>query len=302
MKSRALLGGAVCAVLASIARGQQMQVGFLWHMHQPIYYPGETINQTEGAGHFSYSVYDVLNQRFGPYTSWPKDAIASGLGLPDLGASVSFSGSLIENLNNMQAAGVNGGMWNNWNSSYSTARTWNTQQGNPRLDLVGFNYNHALLPLLDVRDMKMQIEMQKVITQQTFGSSIAYSTGFFPAETAFSERMIPVLQSEGFQWSLVDNIHFDRATQNYPQTNASGSVRAEQGGPDQPGPGGRRRRVGPAQQRLGTEQGERTVFVSAAQCPIRRSEHGQRQQDRRGARRALRGQRRRPGRIRGAAL
>src|SRR6266511_1082839 len=105
------------ALITPPTRAEKIQIGFLWHMHQPIYYPGENINQTQAAGHFSFSIYDVHNQRFGPYTSWPKDAIQTGSGLANLGASVSFSGSLIENLNNMRNAGVNGGMWNNWNSS-----------------------------------------------------------------------------------------------------------------------------------------------------------------------------------------
>ena len=62
----------------SLAHAQEpMQIGFLWHMHQPIYYPGETILQTEAAGHFSFSLNDVHNSRFGPYTSWPKDAITA---------------------------------------------------------------------------------------------------------------------------------------------------------------------------------------------------------------------------------
>src|SRR6266576_6018288 len=125
MSRRLKLAAAAAPVLACLsgsASAQQMQVGFLWHMHQPVYYPGETITQTEAAGHFGFSIYDIHNQRFGPYTTWPKDAISTGSFLPNLGASVSFSGSLIENLNNMKNAGVNGGMWNNWNSAYTQAR------------------------------------------------------------------------------------------------------------------------------------------------------------------------------------
>ncbi|MEM7456672.1 MAG: hypothetical protein AAF456_20170, partial [Planctomycetota bacterium] len=86
-----------------------VEVGFLWHMHQPTYRPGETIFQTENSGAFSFSIIDVHNQRFGPYSAWPRDAIQSGLGLPNLGASISFSGSLVRNLDDLQNAGVNGG-------------------------------------------------------------------------------------------------------------------------------------------------------------------------------------------------
>ena len=30
-----------------VAAVEPMNVGFLWHMHQPTYYPGETITQTD---------------------------------------------------------------------------------------------------------------------------------------------------------------------------------------------------------------------------------------------------------------
>ena len=69
---------------------EPVEIGFLWHMHQPTYRPGETIFETENSGVFSFSLVDVHNQRLGPYTSWPRNAIQSGLSLPNLGASVSF--------------------------------------------------------------------------------------------------------------------------------------------------------------------------------------------------------------------
>ena len=214
------IAAAVAVTALPVAAQEKMQIGFLWHMHQPVYYPGENINQTQSAGRYSFSLYDVHNQRFGPYTTWPKDAVQAGLGLPNLGTQVSFSGSLVENLNNLRNAGVNGGMWNNWNAGYSQARAWTTQRGNTRMDMIGFTYHHALGPLLDTRDLRMQIKMHKISTQNTFGG--AYSKGFFPAETAFSSRMIPALVAEGLQWTLFDSIHLDRSMKTYPHTNASG--------------------------------------------------------------------------------
>lgn len=241
---RQLLGGLAAWVLlclGEVAAVEPVNVGFLWHMHQPIYYPGETITQTDALGHFSFNLADIHNQRFGPYSSWPKDAIQAGLGQPHLGAQVSFSGSLIQNLNNLEAANTNGGMWNNWESSYDTAQTWNTSLGNPRLDLIGFGANHPLMPLLDARDMRMQIRLHREIVKQTWGTDVPYSKGIFPAETAFSERMIPALVAEGLEWAIVDNIHFDRATENYPHTNASNLFppnRADQINPDPTANGG----------------------------------------------------------------
>lgn len=212
--------------LMSEARGQEtVNVGFLWHMHQPQYVPGQTVLQTDASGVFSFSIADVHNQRLGPYTTWPRDAIQSGLALSHLGAQVSFSGSLIQNLNTLEAAGINGGQWNNWEASYQQAASWNTSEGNPRLDMVNFGFNHPLMPLLDTRDITMQIKLQKRMHELTWGTEasggVPFSKGIFPPETAFSNRIIPALVAEGIEWSIVDSIHLERAVENYPHTTAS---------------------------------------------------------------------------------
>ena len=194
------------------------QVGFLWHMHQPRYVPGQTVFGADSF--FSYSVPDIHNQRFGPYNTWPKDAIDAGSFLPYLGAQVSFSGSLIQNLNELESAGINGGMWNNWDWAYRAAQNSSSVLGNRRLEIVAFAHHHALLPLLDQRDIEMQIRLYKEIYTQTWQTG--FSKGMFPPETAFSERIIPALVAQGIDWVLVDNVHFDRACVGYPHTNDSG--------------------------------------------------------------------------------
>jgi len=104
----ALLGSA--GVLAY----EPIQVGFLWHMHQPIYYPYETLVQTDANARFSFSVIGVNDQRYGPYTTWPYDAVSAGSGLAHLGAQVRFTGSLIENLQVLAATGPGTPGWTNW--------------------------------------------------------------------------------------------------------------------------------------------------------------------------------------------
>jgi len=204
-----------------VLAAEPLHVAFLWHMHQPIYYPYESPIATDAAGRFSFSVVDVHNQRFGPYTAWPYDAVAAGSALSHLGAQVSFTGSLIENLNALEAAGINGGMWSNWKWGYNQGRSLTTTLGNPRLDLVAFGYHHPLMPLLDEADIRMQIRLHRHMFGQSWTGGPTYSTGMFPAETAFSTRIIPALVAEGIEWVLVDNIHFDRACQGYPHTTAS---------------------------------------------------------------------------------
>ncbi|MGV6814133.1 MAG: GC-type dockerin domain-anchored protein [Phycisphaerales bacterium] len=232
---------AACAlgiVAGSVQAAEPTQIGFLWHMHQPRYVPGETVFGADSF--FSYSVPDIHNQRFGPYTTWPKDAIDSGSFLSNLGAQVSFSGSLIQNLNELENAGVNGGMWNNWDGAFRSAQSNTTSLGNHRLEMVAFAHHHALLPLLGQRDIEMQIRLYKQIYTQTWQTS--FSRGMFPPETAFSSRIIPALVAQGIDWVLVDNIHFDRACQGYPQTNDSGLFapnKADQINPDPATIGGR---------------------------------------------------------------
>ena len=209
-------------------------IAFLWHMHQPIYWPYESIIQTDANSRWSFSVADIHNQRIGPYTSWPKDAVQKGIdaGLEHLGAQVSFSGSLMENLNNLEAGG--NGNFSNWKSSWNTARTKKTSLNNPRLDMVGFGYFHPLMGLLDSIDIAKQIQYHKAAMAANF-PGVAYSKGMFPPENAFAQRMIPGVAGEGINWILVDNMHFDRACKNYPYSTSGNLVepnKADQLNPD----------------------------------------------------------------------
>ncbi len=196
-------------------------IAFLWHMHQPIYWPYESILQTQSNNRYPFSVVDIHNQRWGPYTSWPKNAVQKGISanLPHFGAQVSFSGSLIENLNALEGGG--NGNFSNWKSHWNSVKTQNTTLGNPRLDMVAFGYFHPLMGLIDQTDIQKQIQMHKQIMGANFSGS--YSKGMFPPENAFSPRMIPALVSEGIEWILVDNVHFDRAAQGYP-FNTGGNI------------------------------------------------------------------------------
>ena len=54
-------------------------IAFLWHMHQPIYWPYESVVQTQNNSRYPYSVFDIHNSRTGPYTNWPKDAVEKGI-------------------------------------------------------------------------------------------------------------------------------------------------------------------------------------------------------------------------------
>ena len=198
----------------STQSNRPIYIAFLWHMHQPIYWPYESIVQTELNSRYPYSLFDIFNQRVGPYTTWPGSAVQLGIGagFQHFGAQISFSGSLIENLNNLETYGNSN--FQNWKSTWNTVKNLKTTLGNPRLDMVGFGYHHPLMGLIDYDDTRRQIEAHKQMMASNFTGN--YSKGIFPPENAFSPREIPALVDEGFQWVLVDNIHFDRACQGYP--------------------------------------------------------------------------------------
>ncbi len=224
----------VLALFTGPASAQKIHIAFLWHMHQPIYYPGETIVETEAANHYDYSVYDIHTTRTGPYTWWPADAVQMGInaGMDHFGAQVSFTGSLVENLNALENAGV---AFSNWHTPWNQMSTTYTALGNPRIDMVGFGYFHPLMGLLWDSDTAMQIANHRALDLQEFDGGS--SNGIFPPENAFSIEMIPALVDQGLDWVLVDNIHFDRACQGYPWTSGGSVVEPNASEVRNPNPG-----------------------------------------------------------------
>ncbi len=197
---------------AQPATNPPIYIAFLWHMHQPIYWPYESVIATDANSRYPYSVADIHNQRTGPYTTWPWNAVQKGVGMQHFGAQVSFSGSLIENLNNLESGG--NGNFAGWKNSWRTARATTTSLGHPRIDMVGFGYHHPLMGLIDTWDTRKQIQAHRDAEATAFGGSPSH--GIFPPENAFTPRMVQALVAEGLQWVLVDNAHFDRAAQGYP--------------------------------------------------------------------------------------
>ncbi len=227
MKQVLLLLFIVCGLQNSYPKTQEknpkIYIAFLWHMHQPIYMPYQNIVQTQQSNVYSFSLYDVFLSRTGPYTNWPKNAVQKGISanMGHFGAQVSLSGSLIENLNNLEEAGVG---FSNWKSHWQTIIAQKTTLNNPRIDLVGFGYHHPLMGLISLEDIRRSIQEHKQIFQANF-PNYTYSKGIFPPENAFSVRMIPALVAEGFQWVLVDNFHFERASIGCPFNNGTSVLR-----------------------------------------------------------------------------
>jgi hypothetical protein len=205
---------AVILLAGSLGVAAPFHVTYLWHMHQPIYYPYISINDTY---QFNFSVPGVFDgDRTAAYTVWPKDAVQQGAdkGMSHAGAQVSYSGSLGENANNLWGYNAN-------TESYRWARNGlQTSLGNPRLDLVGIAYHHSLMPLTCRESMIMQIKLHKEQYMERWNTS-EYSKGFWPPECAFDASIIPALVEEGLEWVIVDNGHLFRTVPDFPWNSAS---------------------------------------------------------------------------------
>lgn len=216
----------------------QVHTTYLWHLQQPNYWPEQSqwdqyhyqpVWESEwlknnngnwysdGQQHPLNDLQEIFNKddRKAVYQWRTKDAVQSLLGFSEAGAQVNYSGCLIENINSLADAGQ-WGYSNGWENNYSTARSWQTSGGNPRMDIVGFTFHHALSPLLSDEVLRKQIQAHRHIYTQTFGSNPDYSKGYWPAECSFSERIIKVLVEEGFEWSVIANSHLARTLADYP--------------------------------------------------------------------------------------
>ena len=200
----------------SNAENPPIYIAFQWHMHQPVYWPGETVKQTIDNNRMTYNLKNVFTDRTGPYTNYAPGAVNKLTGFQHAGAQVSFSGSLIENLNVLES---NNMAFGGWKSNWTNMISKKTSLGHQRLDMVGFGYHHPIMPLIDSTDIRKQIQKHKAAFAANF-PGMPYSKGIFPPENAFEEHMIPALAAEGFEWVMVDNSHFDRACINQPWVNS----------------------------------------------------------------------------------
>jgi hypothetical protein len=209
------------------ARAAPVHTTYLWHMHQPVYWPDrsawypsryETAYETITLGHSQSDVFDIFNKddRVHDYQDYPRAAVSSVLDIPDAGAQVSFAAALIENVKSLADAGWNGHRYaTSWYNDYRTARSWTTSGGRSRMPQVLVSAHHPIAPLMDENALRREIQVQKAAHKVAWGDTI-YSKGYFPAETCFSERMIPQLAAQGIEWVIVADIHLSRACEGYP--------------------------------------------------------------------------------------
>ena len=230
-----------------VAQAQKVHTTYLWHMDQPVYwadkskekpdskqfaeeshrlkmseqniYPGSAIAHPTNNLEEIFSKADRVNA----YQYTPKTAIQSISSYPDAGAQLSISAGLLENIQSLGAKnqwGYSAG----WMNAYKDAYGWKTRDGFPKLDIVNFTYDHALSPLVSERTLKKQILAHKYVANKYYGST---SKGYWPAEGAFSERIIKVLAECGIEWSVIANSHLARTLSDYVHPfNINGNIEA----------------------------------------------------------------------------
>jgi hypothetical protein len=238
----AAFGLAVAALGASAQ--EKLHFTYLWHLEQPIYWPDqqtsgqdryerawESIQRKNAGGiHPTNNLTDIfgLDDRRAAYQYRIKDSIDAFDWAPEAGAQISYSGGLIENITSLGNANQLG-YTPTWYSGNRTARAWQTSGTNakPRLDIVVFPFHHALMPLLDESTMRKQVQLYKEVYADAWGTSPGVSKGFFPSEMAFSTRMIPVLASEGIEWSIVSAEKLSRACTDFPVVFGSGGINCD---------------------------------------------------------------------------
>lgn len=232
-----------------------VEVTYLWHLHQPIYWPAPAqadtrryefardtvLAQNGGRGNPSDTVSSIfgLDDRIAAYQYRPKDSIQTLFGQSLGGVQINYSGSLMQNVASL---GENSmlGYTPGWKNAYAEALGWTTSPtGKPRMDIVNFGAHHGLLPLLTRRTVEMELAVHKEALKRVWGDNGIRSRGFFPTETCFSVRLIPSLVAAGYAWTFVSNTHLSRACGNFPLVLGDGGEncdppnRADQINPEQ---------------------------------------------------------------------
>jgi hypothetical protein len=228
-----------------------VHTSWLWHLHQPIYWPDRapenhpTLGLASTVDHYQ-NAWDTLqldNSGFGhpsdtslssvfgeadrlnAYQGEPNTVLQDLNSYANSGAQVNYSGALMENVQSLAEGDPSMGYSTTWYSGDQQAHTWTTTNGKTRLDLTNFTYHHCIAPFVSDETLEMDILIHQRQQQIFWGSGATnlISRGYFPAETCFSERIIPTLQKLGIAWSVVGNNHLTRSCADFPQVMVLGS-------------------------------------------------------------------------------
>ena len=188
--------------------GARLYFGIHKHMHQP-YYRAADLSFWDGGNN------DIFGSRAGAYRSFIAMAVRQYQALPHAGLSMSWSGSLVEQLDRASRDGLAGGAFGgDWKREVAEAVAMRTASGAPRAEFSAFGFYHPLMPLIPGRDTVEQIVRHRDIVRSAFGSDAPRA--LFPPETAFHVRMIPAVKLAGIEAVIYDSIHRYRSCRDYP--------------------------------------------------------------------------------------
>ncbi|MEA4983308.1 MAG: starch-binding protein [Paludibacter sp.] len=214
---------------------QKVYTTYLWHMDQPVYWAdkskdnpdtkqfveeshrlkmsGNNVYPGSSVAHPTNNLEEIFSKadRVNAYQNSPRDAVSSIKSLADAGAQLSISAGLMENVRSLGAKNQ-WGYGSGWMNPYKEAIGWKTSDGFPKLDVVCFTWDHALSPLVSARTLKKQIQAHQYTSGKYYGH---VSKGYWPAEAAFSERIIQTLVECGIEWSVIPNSHLARTLSDY---------------------------------------------------------------------------------------
>lgn len=226
---------------------QKVLTTYLWHMDQPVYWADKSKDNTDAkqfaeeshrlkmsgqnryqgsnVSHPTNNLEEIFSKvdRVQAYQTSPRNAVNSIRDLPSAGAQLSISAGLMENIRSLGAKNQ-WGYTASWMNPYKEAIAWKTAGNFPRLDVVGFTYDHVLSPLVSERTLKKQIQAHQYAVNKYYGF---VSKGYWPAECAFSERIIKTLVECNIEWSVIANSHLARTLADYEHPyNINGNIDA----------------------------------------------------------------------------
>ena len=74
-----------------------------------------------------------------------------------------------------------------------------------KIEFTGSSKYHAILPFIEEKDIIRQIKINDETCSFYLGKGYK-PRGFFPPEMAFSENIVPIVESLGFEWMILDEI------------------------------------------------------------------------------------------------
>jgi chitodextrinase len=180
------------------------------------YLPGDGIMP-----HDDLVAYYSPDAKTGAYLDWPWQVAGDMNSNADTGQiHVTMSGAVVNNVQSLvrrkNVPGYDRPNWGEpWRNAYNTLRT---QHGYRTFDLIHFTGHHSMGPLVGPDYfLKDLIYHNATLAQDYFlDGGFKFSSGFFPTELGFSERLIPTLAKLGVKWSVLGNNHLSRTLQDYP--------------------------------------------------------------------------------------